>query len=77
MLPALLTRLPRGLAYARSMTAQRGEGDGGGVPGEHGTQHHPWPRSLSRLERRGMLYGPIGYAKARVAQAGLRKAAAR
>ncbi|MFD3665538.1 glycosyltransferase [Streptomyces sp. NPDC058659] len=76
MLPALLTRLPRGLAHARSMTAQRGEGDGG-VPGEHGTQHHPWPRSLSRLERRGMLYGPIGYAKARVAQAGLRKAAVR
>ncbi|WP_405854041.1 glycosyltransferase [Streptomyces sp. NBC_00090] len=79
MLPALLTRLPRGLAYARTMTAQRGEGDGG-VPGEHGTQHHPWPRSLSRLERRGMLYGPIGYAKARAkarARAGLRKGAAR
>ncbi|MGW6395635.1 glycosyltransferase [Streptomyces sp. NPDC055103] len=83
LLPALLTRLPRGLAYARTMTAQRGEG-AGGVPGEHGTQHHPWPRSLSRLERRGMLLGPLGYAKARVrarararAQAGLRKAAVR
>ncbi|MFF1509094.1 glycosyltransferase [Streptomyces sp. NPDC058326] len=66
LLPALLTRLPRGLAYARAMTAQRGEPADGGVPGEHGTHHHPWPRSLSRLERRGMLYGPIGYAKARV-----------
>ncbi|WP_328944351.1 glycosyltransferase [Streptomyces sp. NBC_00250] len=71
LLPALLARLPRGLAHARTMTAQRGEGDGG-VPGEHGTHHHPWPASLSRLERRGMLYGPIGYAKAR-----LRKADAR
>ncbi|MEU7073648.1 glycosyltransferase [Streptomyces narbonensis] len=73
LLPDLLARLPRGLAHARTMTAQRGEAAEGGVPGEHGTQHHPWPRSLSRLERRGMLYGPIGYAKARAA----RKAAAR
>ncbi|MGW1927342.1 glycosyltransferase, partial [Streptomyces massasporeus] len=68
LLPALLARLPRGLAHARTMTARRGEGDGG-VPGEHGTQHHPWPRSLSRLERRGMLYGPIGYARARARDA--------
>ncbi|MGW1250753.1 glycosyltransferase [Streptomyces sp. NPDC002535] len=65
LLPALLARLPRGLAHARTITAQRGETPEGGVPGEHGTQHHPWPASLSRLERRGMLYGPIGYAKAR------------
>ncbi|MER5966949.1 glycosyltransferase [Streptomyces sp. NPDC002057] len=66
LLPALLARLPRGLAHARTMTARRGEShEGGAVPGEHGTHHHPWPRSLSRLERRGMLYGPIGYAKAR------------
>ncbi|KQX57797.1 MULTISPECIES: glycosyltransferase [unclassified Streptomyces] len=69
LLPALLARLPRGLAYARAMTARRGETEdatGGGVPGEHGTHHHPWPAALSRLERRGMLYGPIGYAKARM-----------
>ncbi|MEV6245917.1 glycosyltransferase [Streptomyces sp. NPDC051742] len=76
LLPALLARLPRGLAHARTMTAQRGETAGGaadaGVPGAHGTHHHPWPRSLSRLERRGMLYGPIGYAKARLRQAGAR-----
>ncbi|MEV7371295.1 glycosyltransferase [Streptomyces sp. NPDC090301] len=65
LLPALLARLPRGLAHARTMTARRGETPEGGVPGEHGTRHHPWPASLSRLERRGMLYGPIGYAKAR------------
>ncbi|MFE5797179.1 glycosyltransferase [Streptomyces sp. NPDC056503] len=73
LLPALLARLPRGLAHARTMTAERGGGsDGGshagGVPGEHGTQHHPWPASLSRLERRGMLYGPVGYLKARLSQ---------
>ncbi|MFG2900424.1 glycosyltransferase family 2 protein [Streptomyces zaomyceticus] len=80
MLPALLARLPRGLAHARTMTAQRGETAEGGIPGEHGTQHHPWPRSLSRLERRGMLYGPIGYAKARAGtrvRTGSRKAATR
>ncbi|WP_338495746.1 glycosyltransferase family 2 protein [Streptomyces sp. SJL17-4] len=72
LLPALLARLPRGLAHARAMTAQRGEIPEGGVPGEHGTQHHPWPASLSRLERRGMLYGPIGYAKARLRKADTR-----
>ncbi|GGR67963.1 glycosyltransferase [Streptomyces roseolus] len=65
LLPALLARLPRGLAHARTMTAERG-GDRGGVPGEHGTRHHPWPASLSRLERRGMLYGPLGYLRARL-----------
>ncbi|MDV9192819.1 glycosyltransferase, partial [Streptomyces sp. SR27] len=76
LLPALLARLPRGLAYARTMTAQRGGTGGGtgegtgrtvtGVPGEHRAHHHPWPAAFSRLERRGMLYGPIGYAKARI-----------
>ncbi|MGW1883212.1 glycosyltransferase [Streptomyces sp. NPDC001970] len=63
LLPALLARVPRGLAHARAMTAHREGGEG--VPGEHGTPTYPWPRSLSRLERRGMLYGPLGYAKAR------------
>ncbi|MEU6706319.1 glycosyltransferase [Streptomyces wuyuanensis] len=63
LLPALLARLPRGLAHARTMTAHR-EG-ARGVPGEHGTASHPWPRSLSRLERRGMLAGPLGYVRAR------------
>ncbi|MET9483231.1 glycosyltransferase [Streptomyces sp. NPDC006638] len=41
-----------------------------GVPGIHGAQSHPWPRSLSRLERRGMLHGPLGYLKARLRQRG-------
>ncbi|MFJ7998432.1 glycosyltransferase family 2 protein [Streptomyces sp. NPDC096310] len=53
LLPALLARVPRGLAHARAITA-------------HGAQAYPWPRSLSRLERRGMLYGPLGYARARI-----------
>lgn len=71
LLPALLARLPRGLVYAKNMTAHR-EAAGGGVPGEHGAPTHPWPRSLSRLERRGMIYGPIGYAKARLRMRGAR-----
>ncbi|MFC8276893.1 glycosyltransferase [Streptomyces sp. NPDC057271] len=71
LLPALLARLPRGLAHARNMTASR-HAESGGVPGEHGTHTHPWPRSLSRLERRGMLYGPLGYAKARLRMRGTR-----
>ncbi|MEU9996039.1 glycosyltransferase [Streptomyces sp. NPDC050848] len=71
LLPALLARLPRGLAYAKNMTARR-DVDGGGVPGAHGGHTHPWPRSLSRLERRGMLYGPVGYAKARLRMSRLR-----
>ncbi|MCF3960751.1 glycosyltransferase [Streptomyces fuscigenes] len=92
LLPALLARLPRGLAHARAITAARpavagpggGEGPSGGVasagppaagpvPGEHGGQAHPWPRSLSRLERAGMLYGPVGYLRARLAQRGGRR----
>ncbi|MET9551513.1 glycosyltransferase [Streptomyces sp. NPDC006645] len=64
LLPALLAKLPRGLAHARAITAHR-EADAAGVPGAHGTYRHPWPRTLSRLERRGMLYGPLGYARAR------------
>ncbi|MEV4972880.1 glycosyltransferase [Streptomyces scopuliridis] len=65
LLPALLAKLPRGLAHARAITAHRPEGDARPGPGGHGAQHYPWPRGLSRLERRGMLYGPLGYAKAR------------
>ncbi|MEU3184289.1 glycosyltransferase [Streptomyces sp. NPDC006923] len=64
LLPALLAKVPRGLAHARAITAHRAEG-GGTAPGAHGAGAHPWPRGLSRLERRGMLYGPLGYAMAR------------
>ncbi|MFD7320876.1 glycosyltransferase [Streptomyces sp. NPDC059875] len=74
LLPALLARLPRGLVYAKNMTAHREAAErSAGVPGEHGAAPtHPWPRSLSRLERRGMIYGPIGYAKARLRMRGAR-----
>ncbi|MET8574105.1 glycosyltransferase family 2 protein [Streptomyces sp. NPDC005012] len=65
LLPALLRRLPGGLAHARRLTAVR-DGDGPGtVPGGHDGRDHPWPRRLSRLQRRGMLYGPLGYVRAR------------
>jgi GT2 family glycosyltransferase len=64
LLPAFLARLPRGLAHARTLTAVR-ETEGGGAPGDHDVRTHPWPRRLSRLQRRGMLYGPVGYVRAR------------
>ncbi|MCT7356196.1 glycosyltransferase [Streptomyces sp. 15-116A] len=74
LLPAFLTRLPRGLAHARTLTAVRETGEGGTAPGDHDSRTHPWPRRLSRLQRRGMLYGPVGYVRARRA---LREAAGR
>ncbi|MFI2413454.1 glycosyltransferase [Streptomyces sp. NPDC018947] len=64
LLPAFLARLPRGLAHARGLTAVR-DTDGGGAPGGHDERTHAWPRRLSRLQRRGMLYGPVGYLRAR------------
>ncbi|MFD8198299.1 glycosyltransferase [Streptomyces sp. NPDC059701] len=66
LLPAFLARLPRGLAHARVLTAVR-DTDGGGAPGGHDERTHPWPRRLSRLQRRGMAYGPVGYLRARYA----------
>ncbi|WP_217133546.1 glycosyltransferase [Streptomyces sp. AC558_RSS880] len=65
LLPAFLARLPRGLAHARALTEVRDTDAGGGAPGAHDTRTHPWPRRLSRLQRRGMLYGPLGYLRAR------------
>jgi O-antigen biosynthesis protein len=71
LLPSLLRKLPGGLARARTITAARDSG-GAAVPGAHGAQDYPWPRELSRLERRGMLAGPLGYAKARLRVRGVR-----
>ncbi|GHF27245.1 glycosyltransferase family 2 protein [Streptomyces fumanus] len=74
LLPAFLARLPRGLARARALTAVRGAGavpdgrsEGTPVtgPGGHDDRSHAWPRRLSGLQRRGMLYGPLGYLRAR------------
>ncbi|MFF7867345.1 glycosyltransferase [Streptomyces qaidamensis] len=69
LLPAFLARLPRGLAHARMLTAVRETepADGTGTPGDHDVRTHPWPRRLSRLQRRGMVYGPVGYLRARYA----------
>lgn len=53
MVPALIRRLPRGLAYARRDSA----------PDEHDPQ--AWPAALARLERRGLLSGPAAYACSR------------
>jgi GT2 family glycosyltransferase len=69
LLPAFLARLPRGLSHARALTAVR-KTDGCGTPGAHDARTHPWPRRLSRLQRRGMLYGPVGYLRARRALRG-------
>ncbi|GAV45997.1 glycosyltransferase [Streptomyces acidiscabies] len=74
LVPGFLARLPKGVAYARALTASRGVEGGRGDstarpasagPGVHGDRDHPWPRRLSRLQRRGMLYGPVGYLRAR------------
>ncbi|MER7401755.1 glycosyltransferase [Streptomyces sp. NPDC000070] len=65
LLPAFLARLPRGLAHARTLTAVRETEGGGTAPGDHDMRTHPWPRRLSRLQRRGMVYGPVGYLRAR------------
>lgn len=55
MLPALLRRLPGGVRLAMNST---GAGAGAGSAA-------PWPARLSRLQRRGMLYGPVGYLRSR------------
>ncbi|CAM5694959.1 glycosyltransferase [Streptomyces hirsutus] len=80
LLPAFLARLPRGLSHARGLAAVRetgdtvdteGSGAGSAAPGSHDTRTtHPWPRRLSRLQRMGMLYGPVGYLRARRAAGG-------
>ncbi|MER5771355.1 glycosyltransferase [Streptomyces sp. NPDC001985] len=71
LIPALLRKLPRGLAHARTITAHRDTAEAA-VPGAHGAQGHAWPRQLSRLERRGMLAGPVGYVRARRRVRGIR-----
>ncbi|RZU16987.1 glycosyltransferase family 2 protein [Streptomyces sp. BK239] len=40
------------------------------APGGYDERTHAWPRRLSRLQRRGMLYGPVGYLRARRALVG-------
>ncbi|MBW8820333.1 MAG: glycosyltransferase, partial [Streptomyces sp.] len=54
MLPALLRRIPRGIGR-RLAQPQTPPADGAEV----------WPRRLSALERRGLAYGPLAYARSR------------
>lgn len=49
--PSLLHRLPRGLEYAFSKDSARNRGRYAGCPS-----------TLRRLERRGLVYGPVAYA---------------
>ncbi|WP_042393207.1 glycosyltransferase family 2 protein [Streptacidiphilus carbonis] len=52
MLPALLRRVPGGVRHAIAHTGADA------TPAD-------WPARLIRLQRRGMLYGPIGYLRSR------------
>jgi glycosyltransferase involved in cell wall biosynthesis len=54
LLPELLRKLPRGLAYALSPRSAKNEGKPPDYPGR-----------LTRLELRGMAYGPLAYRKSR------------
>ena len=69
MLPALLRRLPGGIRYALDNTgarpdpADRGAADRGAA--DRAAPGHAWPARLSRLQRRGLLYGPVGYLRSR------------
>lgn len=53
-IPGFAARVPRGLKFALSSGSAKNEHKEGDYPSE-----------LSRLERRGMLYGPLAYARSR------------
>lgn len=57
LLPELLRKLPGGLAYALSPSSAKNEGKPTDYPGR-----------LTRLELRGMAYGPLAYARSRRAR---------
>ena len=54
LLPELLRKLPGGLAYALSPSSAKNE-----------TKPADYPGRLTRLELRGMAYGPLAYARSR------------
>ncbi|WP_419996214.1 glycosyltransferase [Streptomyces boninensis] len=58
LLPAFLKRVPGGLRHARALASARDRHAAA-------AELDAWPRRLARMERRGMLYGPIGYVRAR------------
>ncbi|MFN2495712.1 MAG: glycosyltransferase [Pseudonocardiaceae bacterium] len=61
MWPALLHRLPAGLVYAFSRSSQRHVDRYAAWPKEYAA----WPKELARLERRGLLWGPVAYTLSR------------
>lgn len=52
---ALLGRLPEGLRYAFGKSSERNQ-----------DRYQGWPLEFSRLERRGLLYGPVAYGVSRL-----------
>lgn len=56
MLPVLLRKLPGGIRYTAARAHRLNNDDGDG-----------WSRRLTLLEIRGMLYGPLGYLRSRMA----------
>jgi O-antigen biosynthesis protein len=54
LVPDLLRKLPRGIAYALDSRSPKNEG-----------KPEDYPRRWTRLELRGMLWGPVAYALAR------------
>jgi len=50
---SMMRRVPAGLAYFSGRNAASG------------VQPDSWPRRFTRLERRGLLYGPLAYAISR------------
>jgi GT2 family glycosyltransferase len=61
MWPALLRRVPVGLAYAFSRSSQRNVDRYAAWP----TEYAGWPQKLARLERCGLLWGPVAYTVSR------------
>lgn len=60
LLPELIRKLPRGLAYALSPRSEKNE-----------SKPRDYPGRLTRLELRGMTYGPLAYARSRRRQRNL------
>ena len=64
LIPDLVRKLPRGIAFALSSESPKNVG-----------RQEDFPRALIRRELRGMAYGPIAYARSRVHQRGRRRKA--